>query len=162
MAGCSLSPLLELRALRAHIVPELTINSTRKVRLYYCIFVSFRCGEHILCICSVWGLDIFVPWFPSWCCGACFGLAHSLSSVSSAASAFDHTDLRIHTFCVLSLAFSWAMCCEDTAWFPLMFKLRCKVFFFLSFFDGGSIVYLRGRGVALIDLPSHPIACAQL
>lgn len=48
---------------------------------------------------------------------------------------------------------------ETLSRFHLFFIAYFKVF--LSLIDGGSIVYVRGRGVSLSDLPVSPIACAQ-
>lgn len=84
--------------------------------------------------------------------------------VSSAASAFDHTELLPHISCDLIrglTVFVNARCFAKT---PLRsyFCLIAIFKVFLSHFDGGSIVYPRGWGVPLIDLPVSLIACGVL
>lgn len=85
--------------------------------------------------------------------------------LSSAASAFDRTDPQIHVLCDFTRLLTSIVndCCISLKT-PSRFHLFLIAYFkvFLSHIDGGSIVYVRGRGVLLSDLPVSPIACAQL
>lgn len=71
-----------------------------------------------------------------------------------------------HTHSVISLAceqflFISGVFVKDTASFTSVFNRNFQIYIFLSHFDGGSIVYVRRRGVCLIDVPFSQIACPQ-